>query len=208
MAKRFSCELISWQNVYRLCRKVSLTILDQDQDYNFIVAIGRGGYVPARIISDYLDISDLTSFKIEHYIKGAEKQEQAIIRFPLNADIRGKKVLLVDDVSDTGDTLKLASDYLLEHKPGILSTVVMHHKQSSTFTPDYWGKRVVKWRWIIYPWALMEDLTGFLIGMKPAPKDMEMAQEQLYKLYGIRPPKHILEDAWMLYQRSLSSAQR
>ncbi len=206
MAKRFPCELISWQGVHLLCRKLSFSILDHGEDYNFIVAIGRGGYVPARIISDYLDISDLTSFKIEHYIKGAEKQEQAVIRFPINADIRGKRVLLVDDVSDTGDTLKLASDYLTEQKPRLLSTVVMHHKQSSTYVPDFWAKKVLKWRWLIYPWAVMEDITGFLIGMKPSPKDLEEAENRLHELYGIRPAARIMQDAWALYCRSLSKA--
>jgi len=48
------------------------------------VAIGRGGYVPARIVCDFLEISDLAAIKIEHWGMGAQKQDAALLRFPLN----------------------------------------------------------------------------------------------------------------------------
>ncbi len=128
---------------------------------DLIVAIGRGGYVPGRLVSDFLLFNDLTSMKIEHYSRAADMREEARIKFPIPLDITGKKILIIDDVTDTGETLNLAVDYVLSLKSASVRTAVLQHKISSNFTPDFYAQKVLKWRWIIYPWARYEDLAGF-----------------------------------------------
>ena len=71
---------------------------------DIVIAIARGGYVPARILCDRLDIYNLTSIRIAHYTGGSTKLELARLSIPLGIDIKGMQVLLVDDVTDTGDT--------------------------------------------------------------------------------------------------------
>ena len=105
------CELISWNGACDLCRQLVGKIRKAGYHPDIIVAIGRGGYMPARILSDYLDLMNLTSFKIEHY-RGLHKEPAAQIRYPLSADLTGQQVHLVDDVSDSGDTFKLAMKHL------------------------------------------------------------------------------------------------
>jgi len=156
----FKCELISFSEVLRLARILSRKIKAGYMP-DLIVAIGRGGYVPGRLICDFLLFSDLTSIKIEHYRRAADMREEARIRFPLSVDITGKKVLIVDDVTDTGDTLTLAVDYIRSLKPAEVKTAVLQHKTCSTSVPDFYAQKVIKWRWIIYPWARYEDLAGF-----------------------------------------------
>jgi hypothetical protein len=59
---------------------------------------------------------------------------------------------------------------------------------------DYYAKRVVKWRWLIYPWALNEDITAFLERLKPAPVTLEEAQKRLAETFNIRIPlKRLVE---------------
>jgi hypoxanthine phosphoribosyltransferase len=99
--------------------------------------------------------------KVEHYMRGAEMKAEAVIRFPVSVDISGKKVLIVDDITDTGDTLQLAVAYIQSLNPAEIRTAVLQHKTCSSFVPDFYGKKVVRWRWIIYPWARYEDLAGF-----------------------------------------------
>ncbi|MBW6517337.1 MAG: phosphoribosyltransferase [ANME-2 cluster archaeon] len=127
-----------------------------------IVAIGRGGYVPARVVCDYLLFRDLTSIKMEHWGVAATIDDMAHIRFGLSTDISNMRVLLVDDVTDTGDTLLEALHYIMDCQPSEVRTAVLQHKTCSSYVPDYYAHRIVKWRWVIYPWAMFEDLSGFI----------------------------------------------
>jgi hypothetical protein len=76
-------------------------------------------------------------------------------------DVRGQSVLIIDDVTDTGDTLRAALDYLKELGGGEMKTGVLQHKVTSTVEPDFYADLIKEWRWIIYPWAAHEDLVGF-----------------------------------------------
>jgi hypothetical protein len=157
----FRCELISFNEVLRLSKTLARKIKASGYMPDLIVAIGRGGYVPGRLVSDFLLFSDLTSMKIEHYTRAADMLEETRIKFPIPENIAGKKILIVDDVTDTGETLKLAVDYVLSLNTTNVRTAVLQHKTCSAFTPDFYAQKILKWRWIIYPWARYEDLAGF-----------------------------------------------
>lgn len=141
-----------------LARMVYISTFEPD----IIVAIGRGGYVPARVVCDYLLFRDLTTIKMEHWGVAATIDDMAHIRFGLSTDISNMRVLLVDDITDTGDTLQGALDYLRECQPSEVQTAVLQHKICSSYVPDYFSRKIVKWRWVIYPWAMFEDLSGFI----------------------------------------------
>lgn len=158
----FRCQLITWGEAVRMSRQLANTILTSGYKPHIIIAIGRGGYVPARIVCDYLLFRDLTSIKIEHWGVAATLDREAHIRFGLSTDIAGLDVLLVDDVTDTGDTLRSALDYLERQNPAEVRTAVLQHKTCSSYIPDFYVHRIVKWRWIIYPWAAFEDISGFV----------------------------------------------
>lgn len=128
---------------------------------DLIVAIGRGGFVPGRLVCDFLLLNDLTSMKIEHYKRAADVQPEIKIKCPIPVDISGEKILVVDDITDTGGTLSLAVDYIWSLKPAEVRSAVLQHKTCSPFVPDYYAQKITKWRWIIYPWARYEDLAGF-----------------------------------------------
>jgi uncharacterized protein len=157
----FRCELITFNEVMRLSRILARKIKASGYMPDLIVAIGRGGYVPGRLVSDFLLFDDLTSMKIEHYTRAADMREEARIKFPIPVDITGKKILIVDDVTDTGETLNLAVNYAQGLKPADVRTAVIQHKTCSAFTPDFYAQKIIKWRWIIYPWARYEDFAGF-----------------------------------------------
>lgn len=194
MPIKFLCELISWNEVHRLCRRLSMLIRKSDFTPDVVIAIARGGYIPARLICDNLDIMALTSIKIEHYLSGSDKQQEAIIRFPLCTDIRNQNVLIVDDVNDSGDTLLLAVDHILTFQPKAVRTAVMHNKQVTHYPVDYYAKKIIKWRWIIYPWALHEDINAFINRLSPPPADLTETQRKLAEEFGIHLPLHKLDE--------------
>lgn len=194
MAGKMRCEMISWSEVQRLCQRLAVLIRESGYRPDLVVAIGRGGYVPARLICDSLSIMGLTSIKIEHYLSGADRQEEAVIRYPLKADIRGLRVLIVDDVNDTGDTLDLATQHLQKFQPAEIRTAVMHHKTVTRFDVDYYARKVIKWRWLIYPWAVTEDISGFLKRLTPEPDTLEDACKLLTEQFNIKiSPRRLRE---------------
>ena len=67
MPEQLRCELISWSEVERLCQHLARLIRESGYRPDLIIAIGRGGYVPARLMCDWLHIMGLTSIKVEHY---------------------------------------------------------------------------------------------------------------------------------------------
>jgi hypoxanthine phosphoribosyltransferase len=184
--KIMRCELISWHRIEKLCLRLAHLIMDSGFRPDVIVAIGRGGLIPARLICDHLDLLALTSIKIEHYIAGASRQSHAVIRYPLCTDIKDQRVLLVDDVNDSGDTLEVAIDHLRSFGPKEVRTAVMHHKCVTHFAVDFHAQEIVKWRWLIYPWAIQEDVSGFIKRQSPAPASPPEAQRMLKECYGIR----------------------
>jgi hypoxanthine phosphoribosyltransferase len=185
MAEKMRCDMISWSEVERLCQRLARLIRESGYRPDLVVAIGRGGYVPARLVCDSLNIMGLTSIKIEHYLSGADRQEEAVIRYPLKADIRGLHVLIVDDVNDTGDTLEVATRHLRNFQPAEIRTAVMHHKTVTRFNVDYYARKIIKWRWLIYPWAVTEDISGFLNRLTPAPGTLEEARKLLSERFSI-----------------------
>jgi hypothetical protein len=156
-----TCEIVTWEEQYRLAKALAGKIRSSGYRPDLVIAIGRGGYVPARILCDLLLLSMLASVKVEHWGMAAEKKEEVVIRLPLTADIRGKRVLIVDDVTDTGDTIEAVVDYVKGLGPKEVRTAVLQHKEVSRFVPDYFAEVCPVWRWIVYPWALHEDLVGF-----------------------------------------------
>ena len=153
---------MTWEEQYRLARVLAKKIRSSGYRPDLVIAIGRGGYIPARILCDLLSLPRLTSVKVEHWGTPAEKEERAVIRYPLCIPIRGEKVLIVDDVTDTGDSMAVVAEYVKGLGPSEVRTAVLQHKEVSGFHPDYFGEVCPVWQWIVYPWALHEDLLGFL----------------------------------------------
>jgi hypoxanthine phosphoribosyltransferase len=199
MIQQFRCELISWATVKHLSHNLAIKIRNASFEPDVVVAIARGGYVPARLLCDCLNLTDLKSIRIAHYKAGAQKQQKAKLVESLCRDLGGRNVLLVDDVSDSGDTLELARQHMVEYNAGPIRTAVLHHKQTSTVKPDFYAQRIIKWRWIIYPWAVVEDLTGFIDRMPNRPANSGEAVKLLQKHWGLRIRQSLVEEIFVTH---------
>ncbi|MDW7773676.1 MAG: phosphoribosyltransferase [Desulfobulbaceae bacterium] len=191
---QFRSELVSWAAIERLSRRLAGKIRDSGFSPDIIVAVARGGYVPARLLCDYLDIQALSSIQIAHYTAGATKIPEArLVEIP-SRDLRGKNVLLTDDVSDTGDTLKLARRHFTDSGVNALRIGVLHHKQSSAVKPDMYAQKIIKWRWLIYPWAVYEDVAGFIARLPEPPAGTDEAVRLLDKHFGLRIRRELMAE--------------
>ena len=193
MAERFQCELVSSDTVYDLAYQLAERVRGSGFRPDLVVAISRGGFTPARILCDWLGIFNLTSIRIVHYTRAATRTHEASIRYPLCTPISGLQVLVVDDVNDTGDTLRVARAHLEALGPTEVRTAVLHEKTCSPVRADYAVATVEEWRWLVYPWAVAEDLGGFIRDMDPPPADATDAGQRLHESHGVTVPPPLLE---------------
>jgi len=195
-SESFPCYFVSWNEAYLLAKELSRTIKHSDYRPDLIIAIGRGGYVPARVVCDFLLHNLLTSMKVEHWGIAAHKKDQAVVRFPLAVDVKGLKVLILDDVTDTGDTLQISVNYVESLDPTEIRTGVLQHKTVAQFQPDYYAEEITEWKWIIYPWAAHEDLVGFAERViSKGPLSILEIQTQLKKMFQLAVDEADLKDA-------------
>ena len=194
MPDTLACELVSWGEVHRLCRRLSGLIKATGYQPDIVVAIGRGGYIPARLVCDALDIMALTGIKIEHYLSGSIKRAKTVIRYPLCVDIKDQRVLIVDDVNDSGDTLELATEHIQGFQPQEVRIAVMHDKRDTHYQVDYFAKRIIKLRWLIYLWAQHEDIHAFITRLSPPPRNLAEIQRQLAEQFKIKITLKLLRE--------------
>ncbi|WP_018877594.1 MULTISPECIES: phosphoribosyltransferase [unclassified Thioalkalivibrio] len=178
-------QLITVDEVVRAADDLAHQVLDSGFQPDCIVAIARGGFMPARFLCDFLRVHKLLSLKVEHYTSGAREKQQAAVTIPLAGDVRGERVLLVDDVNDSGDTLATARPHLEGFQPAAVRTAVLHEKAGTSCRADFHSQAVQEWRWILYPWAVIEDVGQFAREMDPAPNSPADLHARLQQDYGL-----------------------
>ena len=157
-------KLVSWEDIVAWTRDLARMVRDSGYKPDVVVAIARGGFVPARLLCDFLRIENLVSIQSQHWTEAAKVAEKAIIKFPYDLDLTGRKVLIVDDIVDTGESLMLARDYVLRKwRPGEVRIAVLQWiSPVAKLKPDYYVVEVTEWLWFQYPWTRLEDTYQFL----------------------------------------------
>ncbi len=119
-----------------------------------IVGVSRGGWPPARIMSDLLENSNIANMKVEFYKDIGVRFERPRITQPVTSQVNRKRVLVVDDVADSGRSLKVVADHLRKKGARELKVATIYFKPQSIFRPDFFAKTTRKW--IIFPWERLE----------------------------------------------------
>ena len=161
---RVPVRLVSWDEIVDWTRGLAEKIRESGYQPDIVVAVARGGYVPARLLCDFLDVTDLLSVQSQHWVEAARAAERAILKYPYKVDARGKRILIVDDIVDTGETLMLARDFIArEWSPEEVRVAALQWISSvAKFRPDYYHLEVREWVWFQYPWTRLEDTQQFI----------------------------------------------
>jgi hypothetical protein len=133
---------------------LSLRIRESGFKPDLIVGVCRGGWAPARVLSDLLENAHTANIRIEFYTGLGKTLREPRVTQPISESVAGKNVLVVDDVSDTGWSLKVATEHLLEKGAASVRTVTIYFKPHSIFKPDYFADTTSDW--IIFPWERLE----------------------------------------------------
>ncbi len=189
MAEKFGVMVLSWEDVYSHMVKLCEKILDSGWKPDVIIAIARGGLVPAMVISDVLNVKDILVIQLEHWPAPGTTLPEVKVRHDIpNEDLSGKKILIVDDVADTGDTLKFAKEMIEKRFNNVdVKTAALHVKiGKAKFIPDYSALNVDPSLWIVYPWSCVEDMEALMRKcMRSYGSTVKTVIEDLTRILGI-----------------------
>ena len=177
MASELEFEIPSWHQIYELLLNLASTVRKSGFEPEIIVGVSRGGWPPARVMSDLLENPNVASVAAEFYVGVAETKGKPVITQPVSVSVKGKRVLVVDDVADTGESLRLVRSYLEEQGATEVKTATIYYKPWSVMIPDYYEKETRSW--IIFPWERKETVRKIVEKCKRQGDSIDEAKEKL-----------------------------
>ena len=153
-------EVPSWDEIYEMLLALADIIKKDSFSPDVIIGVSRGGWPPARVMSDLLGNIELANIRVEFYRGVAETEDEPVITQPLSMSVEGRKVLIMDDVADTGRSLRLVRDHVEKKKANVIKIATIYYKPWSTIVPDYYVR--VTRRWIVFPWERKETVRNLI----------------------------------------------
>jgi hypoxanthine phosphoribosyltransferase len=187
LASNIDYEVPTWNQIYEMLLCQAQKIKSQNYKPDLIVAIARGGVMPARILSDLLEIPSLSFIQIEFYTNINQRLQEPTLIQTLTTNVNGKKILLIDDISDTGKSLKLAKTHLQQEGAIEIKTATLYEKPQSVTTPDFYEKQTTDW--VVFPWDINETLLKII----HSPLGKRILNQELSKLVKAGLPKQLAE---------------
>jgi hypoxanthine phosphoribosyltransferase len=190
-------EVPTWNQIYTMLLDLAEKIRKTEFKPDVIVGVSRGGWPPARVLSDLLGNPNLANVRAEFYLGVAETKGEPTLTQPVSTKIADKKVLVVDEVADTGKSLKLVKEHIIEQGAAEVKIATVYYKPWSIVKPDYYEKESS--RWIVFPWETKETVQKIV---KKCREKGKLVKEEAAKLVsaGIRAElvekflKEILEE--------------
>lgn len=157
-------DCFGWSEIDDLCRRLARRI---DQPFDTIVCVLRGGAVPGVVLANEFGIDQVVGIKavqggqVSGVATGAGgasyAAEAAVVSVPMNdVDLSGARVLVVDDVLDSGETLRLVKDQVRQRGARVVKIATLHVKTYSQLRPDYCVEELTNW--VFYPWMSQREL--------------------------------------------------
>ena len=145
-------EVLTWARFGVAARELAVQVADDGYRPDLIFSIARGGLFVAGALGYALDVKNLHVANVEFYTGVDERLPLPIMLPPVPdlGDMAGARVLITDDVADTGATLKLVRDFCAG-KVGDVRCAVVYEKPRSTVRCEYVWRRTD--RWINFPWS-------------------------------------------------------
>jgi len=150
-------EIMSWEIFGEASRKLAQMVADDGYEADMILSIARGGLLIGGALGYALSVKNVYTMNDEFYTGVDERLEVPRILPPAPdfVDLADAKILIADDVADTGHTLRSVQQFC-EGKVGEVRTAVLYEKPHSVVQADYVWKRTDLW--INFPWSDKEPI--------------------------------------------------
>jgi hypoxanthine phosphoribosyltransferase len=154
------CRRTTWDEADRWAETVAEKVRAAHRLPKSIVGLTRGGWVPARLLADQLGVHRLVSLRAQHWGVTATPSGRAVVTEGLSGPVAGEEVLVVDDITDTGESLELAVDLVRKAGAARVESASFLHIAHSKFLPTYYAEEIPRgaWVWVVFPWNYWEDL--------------------------------------------------
>lgn len=152
---------LSWGQIEEMSDELGEKIKASGFQADYIIGIAMGGLIPLYLVAKQLDIDTVLTISASSYEK--EEQKELKITYLPEADLRGKKILLLDDIADTGNTIKGVSEAVTS-KYNIselkTATLVVNKSRCKSF-PDFYAFEEPS-EWVVFPWE-KEDFPEYFL---------------------------------------------
>jgi hypoxanthine phosphoribosyltransferase len=145
-------EELSWDQFGAATRRLAADIMADGFSPDLILAVARGGLFVAGALGYALEVKKVHMMNVEYYTGVDARLDEPVLLPPLPdvADLGGARMLIADDVADTGATLRFVRDFCSEHVAEVRCAVV-YQKPESEIDCEYIWRRTD--RWIDFPWT-------------------------------------------------------
>ena len=146
-------ENLTWEMYHAACRTLAQRIADDDFVPDIILAIARGGLFAAGSLGYALGVKNLHVINVEFYTGVDARLDMPVVLPPVPnvVDLSGARVLIADDVADTGATLALVKDFCAEHVADVRCAVIYEKSHSEVHCEYVWRYTD---DWINFPWSV------------------------------------------------------
>src|ERR671932_520317 len=152
-----NAEVMSWEELGFGARWLAEAAVDDDYRPDIVLGVARGGLLVAGALGYALGVKNTFTMNVEYYTGVDERLEMPMILPPVPdlVDFSECRVLIADDVADTGATLALVKDYC-QGRVAEVRCAVLYEKPRTTVHCEYVWRRTD--RWIDFPWSAREPV--------------------------------------------------
>jgi uncharacterized protein len=150
-------EIMTWDDLGDGAQELAQLVHADGYRPDIVLAIARGGLLVAGALGYALGVKNTFTMNVEFYTGVDERLEMPMLLPPVPdlVDFAEQRVLIADDVADTGATLALVKDFC-QGKVGEVRCAVLYEKPRSTVACEYVWRRTD--RWIVFPWSARDPV--------------------------------------------------
>jgi hypoxanthine phosphoribosyltransferase len=173
-------EFYPWEQLGTDIFQLAKQIIESGAEFDRIIALAKGGLTFSRSLLDYLEVESVSSIQIQFYTGIAETEKTPVITQSLPVSIKNEKILIFDDILDTGETMKLAKQYLQYHGAQSIHTAVLIEKPWAKVPVDFSARSSEAW--VIFPNEVRETINCLSAIWKKNNDSRENIEKQLLQI--------------------------